>query len=471
MFTLGTKPRYTDNTVDRFQKTNLLYTDDKYLLFQDPTSLGFKMHFEFNQPGCGLLCDADNNNLPNTALNYLNSIGDKSRANYLAAFTSHLRKINLTTPWFFQSINGLNEAWKRRYNEDEFTAILPKDRKLEIECLESIDLRITSLIDMYRKACFDFKYRREVVPWNLRTFTVYIYVYENRTINASGLPAPNSSFDPSALLGIDDVNKKQQEQNYAFLNKEHNAASLKNGIAGLISKPALELEDAPNDKITRVLFKFTQCEFLPDESSEFLSNISNVNGDYTKQKISFSYRNVEEINLYTLYSNTYLKDLMISTLDISTNDVIFKGGNLFLKNEVTRSGGLMNVLQDKLSENLNKIVSMGASRLEDMFKSKLNHAIMGNVFGLSAQNLMDSATQVLNGNPAQLFGDTLNAIDANMNKPIKQTNLTGQKYYDKVTPNKSIDSEKTPGDMTGNSLTNNTKKITNKQRYYDQIKK
>ena len=39
-------------------------------------------------------------------------------------------------------------------------------------------------MDLYRKACYDWKYRREVVPVNLRQFKMSVYVYEARYIGS-----------------------------------------------------------------------------------------------------------------------------------------------------------------------------------------------------------------------------------------------------------------------------------------------
>ena len=47
MIGIGPKAKYTDETVNRFKKTNLLYTADPYMLYQDPTYLGFKLFFTF----------------------------------------------------------------------------------------------------------------------------------------------------------------------------------------------------------------------------------------------------------------------------------------------------------------------------------------------------------------------------------------------------------------------------------------
>ena len=52
--------------------------------------------------------------------------------------------------------------------------------KDEIKTLESIDFKITGLMQLYNKAMYDLKYRRQVIPENLMQFDLYIYVTELR---------------------------------------------------------------------------------------------------------------------------------------------------------------------------------------------------------------------------------------------------------------------------------------------------
>ena len=99
---------YTDPAKNAFVKTNLFYTDNSFLQTQDPTVLGFKIMFNFDNPNSGLLWGtgmASGKDAPTgTAMWYLNSIGDTQRALYLSKFLYLLHGINNQTPWFFQEI-------------------------------------------------------------------------------------------------------------------------------------------------------------------------------------------------------------------------------------------------------------------------------------------------------------------------------------------------------------------------------
>ena len=161
---------FKDVSKQAFTKTNLFYIKNAFLGIQDPTVLGFKLLFYFDNISSPLLfgLSRDINDAPvNSAAHFLKKIGDTQRLYYLEKFIYLLSGINTQCPWYFQSLTGLKDAWKQ-----DLEVPLMKDKKLEITCAESIDLRITALMDLYRKACFDWKYRREVVPKNLRQFHI-----------------------------------------------------------------------------------------------------------------------------------------------------------------------------------------------------------------------------------------------------------------------------------------------------------
>ena len=436
-----TNQQMKDVGLSKFQKTNLYYTSDPYLLYQDPTWLGFKLFFTFDMPDSRLLYSGPDPNsssenvslINNTAYTYLKSIGEHTRAKYLSKFVTHLKNINNKTPWFFQAIEGLDQAWKRGYNSDDFKAMLPNDRRITISCLESIDLRISALMDLYRKSCFDWKYRRELVPWNLRTFTVYVYVYELRNINRSGKPNPSGLIDIQRELNLSDINSKQQKENQTLLGKDPYddgssyqsiANRTRSTIEGLITDPINGIKNAfnpvsrgnessntPNVYINRFLFRFGFCEFLPDESSEVFLKVSSVVGsesEAAQQKISFSYRDVEEINLYNLWSDKEVTDAVLYTLNEAAKD------NPTLASTAERNkpgdaipGGydLQSVLNKKFGvfgDLAGGIASLASEKLERLLDSYAGKLLMGNIYGLSPSELLGGAQGILSGDPTQV---------------------------------------------------------------------
>ena len=127
----GSKSKFNDASKNAFTKTNLYYTKNSFLNVQDPTVLGFKLMFYFDNVSSPLLFGlrGDINNPPvNSAAHFLKSIGDTQRLYYLEKFIYLLSGINTQCPWYFQSLNGLKDAWKQ-----DIEVPLLKDKKLEID--------------------------------------------------------------------------------------------------------------------------------------------------------------------------------------------------------------------------------------------------------------------------------------------------------------------------------------------------
>jgi hypothetical protein len=119
------------------------------------------------------------------------------RSQMLKQFKILLRDITKNQPWFFQSIEGLDSLYKVArggfQDQDKDSEFNPsRAATITVTTLESLNLRITALADLYNHATFDFINMRETVPRNLRRFRMYIYVTDlrnffktNRLINSS----------------------------------------------------------------------------------------------------------------------------------------------------------------------------------------------------------------------------------------------------------------------------------------------
>lgn len=440
---------FIDGALNRFVKTNLAYETNPLIAIQDPTYLGFKLMFFFDQPMSGLLSTVSH---PNTAIGYLERIGEYDRAYYLSQFVDTLRRINGQCPWYFQTITGLGEAWKRGFNEKEFSSKLV-DRKISIGCLESVDLRMTALLDLYRKACFEWQYYREVVPWNLRVFTIYVYVYESRTINRTGTPD----------LETPDSTSRSQQMTERMLGKE---------IISDFSDPS-----QINNTTNRLLFRFDQCEFLPDESSEFLDKVSNSSMEMASQKLVFSYRRVYEENVYNLFSDRILADEMLGNLDkaaLDDSDLI-RGFELHSPDNPTPGTIDPKTFKDKLKDKIDKAKEKAKAKLDalgnafdqgtvlkavedqviaranNLLGSQIGKAVLGNVYGFSPGGLLNAASAGIGG----LIQGAIRTADGAGSSITNDTErLRPETYFDEVTNNQ-------PTVATGNvangpSLTNQT---------------
>lgn len=157
--------------------------------FSEPGTFFYKVFFNFNT-SFGLLGSLvlDTNGKAfsdvNSAWQYLtnNINGSKFSERYrkilkrkrtnLENFGKLLNFLTLECPWFFSEIAGLHEILKL----NDFNEICGKEKKsftLKFN-QDAIDMRVSTLIDLYRDACFDYTNFKEVIPENLRMFDMCI---------------------------------------------------------------------------------------------------------------------------------------------------------------------------------------------------------------------------------------------------------------------------------------------------------
>jgi hypothetical protein len=298
---MGLGTRYKDPEKNRFAKTNLFFESNPYMLTQDPTVIGFRLMFDWTSPLLNIQ-DPDNKN---TAHSYLLSIGETERAKYLKKFVTVLKYIDSEMSWYFQTIEGLDEAWKRDFMSPT------KEGDITIGCLEDTTLKMTGLIDLYRKACFDYNTAREVVPSNLRKFDLFVYVLDGvlrpelkDDITVASL---KKKFEELTVPSVDDIKDKFRNNN-----------DLK-----------LPIHDA-----TRVIFNFHKCELNLESGSGLFSSLSNADFTTSGQSLKIGYRNVSESNLYTIfgsgdnYQNNEVIDAIRGGMDLKALDSNELGENL-----------------------------------------------------------------------------------------------------------------------------------------------
>ena len=239
--------------------------------FEDPTYLGFKLFFRgIDDPNHGGLLGAASN--ANSARYYLNQIGDTNRFKMLDTFINLLGKINKEYPWYFQSITGLDECWKRR-SEIEKPEI---KGQVTIACIESLDLRMSALVDLYRKATYDWVHKREILTDNLRHFEMSVMVYDNRTFMKSLAGDKNGDETPKP-------NEKKEELNKIFFGES-------------------EFE------YSQFMFDFSFVEINMGSGGDLFSSINNGGNEAAQQSLIFDYELVEESNLFKILGMLYQSD-------------------------------------------------------------------------------------------------------------------------------------------------------------------
>jgi len=378
------------STIERFRKG----LQSKYGMYNDPTYLGFVLLFnDYDIERSPLLC-RDNGEQVGTALNYLKAIGDGPRFEYLKLFQELLLDTNYWMPWYWQGIEGLDKVWDYKKLIDPFKG--GNDSSIKITTLESIDLRITALMDLYRRACFDYEFRREIIPSNLRKFQVTVFVQEIRNIQVDF-----GSID-GALSVINNVNKT--------FNTGVNPLNLPGNMETAQQRAGKDTAKIVNEFGANIMFTLKYCEFDSDKSSGNWGSLSMAGGDPASQQIVFTYDSIDESYLNPTIVNappgynaagmnySFLeklpdpisgngKSLLDKIKDLSENPDGIKD---IMKTAAKNAGA---ALQQAAVNRVDTLVAQGLNAVN----GRLNRLLLGNVYGFSPSAfLADPAGQTIN---------------------------------------------------------------------------
>ena len=169
----------------------------------------------------------------------------------MLGFINGMKKLTMQYPYIIQGVTGLDTAYNKHYViKDPYLG--SGEDKITLTCLESLDLRVSSMFNRYFNAVYDRQYRRERVPVNLRRFNCSIYVHDVRNFVAK------SRLD-------------------------------KNGNHKVTYNRLLELTDMYHSVIE---FRFFDCEIVPEETGNIFNDISNeAPSDMKKTNFTFTYGN------------------------------------------------------------------------------------------------------------------------------------------------------------------------------------
>jgi len=150
--------------------------------FDEPGYFYFKLFFKFDtQYGLfgGVLNNAKHDVASNSATQFLSSMRGNAKAQYnqrieaLVKFSQILSYLNCNCPWFFRAINGLDKANVPTVSE------FSKEKTIDIECnQDATDMRLNTLMDLYKFLVYDDAYGREVLPDNMRKFNLLVMLFQ-----------------------------------------------------------------------------------------------------------------------------------------------------------------------------------------------------------------------------------------------------------------------------------------------------
>jgi len=387
-----------------------------------------------------------------------NFLNGGRRSDMLIQFTNNLRDLVTNYPWFLQSISGLDNLSKVArpgFQDSESGGFNPHrtaGKTLEFKTLESLNLRMTALANLYNQATFDYDNMRELVPRNLRKFTMYIMVSEirnffktSRLLGASAALQTIDNFanllgsgnNPGSNIASSEIGNLNNE--YSRENSNINPASSFNsfvgnilGQAGVDNDFALLKNQQDQSGIKPVIiFECKNCEFDFTESTPIQSSISQGSESPSVTTQSFKIH-VGKVRIKSQFPNIRQdgKPLIlgdswdgarssVQSNPRNTQDILSLGGEL---------------LTNFVSNSLNDLINEGVANLNQSL-SGANQLVLGNAYSFNPSQVLSS----LSFNSAQNFLDNLgsvNSLATNGSLPNPQTAGLGgppERVYTKPT--------------------------------------
>lgn len=380
------------------------------------------------------------------------------RADMLRQFKSTLDNILSNSPWFFQSIAGLDQLGKVErpgYQPagagEAFNPQRTAGKTLEITTLESLNLRVSALADLYNQATFDYDNMRELLPRNLRRFTMYIFVTEIRnffkTSRLIGSSAALTTIDnistllasgnnPGSSLGLATTTAGEQNQNFNGGSSSNNPASSFNSFVGNIANQAgldndfslLQNQQDQSGIKPVIVFECKNCEFDFTESTPIKSD-TNIGTSAEAATNKFKIH-VGKVRMRSQYPNIRPdgKPLVLGdSWDAARSSVQRNPGSV---DGALSIGG--ELLTNFVSNSVNDLVNEGVANLAGNLGG-LNKFVMGNAYSFNPAQVLGE----LSFNNAQNFINGLDGVSLGVNQttiPNPQTTGLGgppQRVYNK----------------------------------------
>ncbi len=255
-------------------------------LTDEPAWFYFKIFFKFNT-GFGLLGGVIGNHVDHTtdtALKYLRTFVDKDRhpslnlkGRYfmLAKFIKTLSFISSTVPWFFSKVSDVNNGMTMNFDN------LNAQKSITIECLEeSVDMKLTTMMDMYKFAVYDDVHQLEIIPENLRKFDMDILVFQSpiRYLHTSMITLMQDTAKYKSTTG--DGNYTTDMMSYklfSFKNCEFDYTSLNSMM------PSTFTNDNPFKSIPQIKINYDRV--YQHDYNEFINGLFGSSGVYTDKSV------------------------------------------------------------------------------------------------------------------------------------------------------------------------------------------
>jgi hypothetical protein len=405
-----------DKMLDAFRR-GYIFPRKGTSTIDDPTFLGFTIMFDFE--GSKLFrghqqVNPDGTvqgNLPTTecAFSYLNAIGETVRMSYLKAFIDQLIYINTNKPFFWQSIEGLDTLWTD-FNDFKKMPIA-SSWEIDIKTLESVDLKIFGLMELYRKAVFDYDHTRQIVPSNLQRFNMTIYINEIRTVRPV-----DYKMGSKGITGDTNIHGKIDLLAALGLNDPFGSLNFDNIMNRFKAKDAEDLTSNKDESITDlinwlngdehgIIVGFSGCKFFPVGGGELLQSVSNNAVTMATNNLKIKAKSASIASALAWYEER---------IDSNTTDSNLRDNKLWdsVKNRTK------NLLKNAAAEIVEKQKRNLKTKIGNLIRDNVPAAFMGTLEELRRGNFIGALFQAtglnLNGGLGDVYpGETQTATPRN----------------------------------------------------------
>lgn len=236
------------------------------------------------------------------------NLGETMRADLLENFIKGLIDLSRDCPYYIKSVSGLNELIAI---DPKRGARVDNSKVITLKCMEGLDLRILSLLNMYKKIVWDDVYQRWILPDMMRYFKMNIYVSEFRIFHKSNTKSDEYNFSEHSI-------GKKESNFLSNLSVTNTVKKLASQIGSIIGKPKEVLEkgwrlmnNSINANIPTLCFECDMCEF---DISDIFSQLNELSISNPKEKmlddieIKIKVGNIKEKHNFKLFKqpvNTY----------------------------------------------------------------------------------------------------------------------------------------------------------------------
>ena len=317
----------------------------------------------------------------------INDSSISHRADALLGFKNILTSVNEKSPWFIQSIEGLDKVLTVTPPRQIGGGSGYKEQRsgiLTFDCMDSIDLRINAMAELYRKATYDYQNHRELLPANLRKFRMWIIVTEIRQIDLQKNLA--DVLNPFNMPGVSNaINSVRDIAQSAGILK-NDATESKNPKADLNSF----VKSFERMQPYIMIYQLDLCEFNFDDSYAFgtLSN-SISSGSPVKNKFKVHVGAAKEYKLqYNILSDLIRNESIFAPILIQDSWNLL--GSKILMNNTTLDNNT------NLFKNLanNFITNSVASVVQQQVSPIVTKTLLGNAYGFRLSDAVRSLNSV-----------------------------------------------------------------------------